>query len=1064
MALLLAAAGSVATADWALDFGTPGSKTRPGFTKVSSTQVFAPGQEYGFGTAEGLRAIDRGGSYWAEKKPHPTNKALAAKYGPYRMTSYTNCDFVEGTQDNAFLLRAPDGEYEVWAVVSDPAEEPPFFEIRANGETKHKVRLRRRGFVFVEPFRARAEEGVLRIEFAGPHGWLLNALVVGLPGEKLAETVAEMERDIFFAYPEHQDDWRLQKRGSKYGPPALTREEQARGYVVFSRDYTEKVYPFTCPDRREIDRPLTASATPGEFEPASTAIYPTRDLGVVNVEVSDFTNEDGDRISQDRVEVGIVRCWAQRRGSARGGSGPYEIEPELIEPAQGRVRKVEAGETKQWWFTTHVPQDAASGRYRAQVTFTPQAAAPVTVEWRLLVLPFKLGEVRDRHWGTWLDTFPPLGGLRGPASRGRSTPEEKDRVARLEIEDFRDHGFDVAILEASGMRINENADGTFSYHIGALRRQMEHLKILGEQAVVPICFEYLCRRIEYRYAGKPRDEHVAGNFSAKAREAIVGLVRYLEAERARNSWPQFLYLPIDEPGNSKTANRMTFGRNVLEMVQSVAGARTACTITASGVQQLGGRINTRIYANGHVNRDVARRDAANGFPYWCYANGMVYGASTIASRNYPGFEFLRSGAQCATGWGFAAYHNNPYNDLDGTHPDWCVLLPGADGSIPTIYWELCREGVDDCRYVATLQALIEDAADRQGAERARALLEPLLDPYATSIEEPRASHRYRWRIAREIVQLSGHDSFTPPLSFTPVASASPMKEVLGGNVIHNPSFEDGPKEDGLPGWPYPFSDPYTEDGKKPAGAISVTDEIAHEGRYSLKWDLSKSQGLGSKYGNSRWLIINVQVGKDKLRGMIGRRVRAGIWVRTGGGTLSPGFHVRMSCTREGKYQHLTSFSYRGGLEDPAVWNRFEVDGLIVPETESIDIHIPCKIPDDPAVRDAGLFYIDDVSIRPIETVPITIASPLDEVYVGEPVPWQASTAEAVERLTVALLLGDELVQQTDVRDVTGPAAGVFSTDGLAPGVYRLQPTAHRAGGASSTAWREVIVAPDPFAW
>ena len=1050
------------TADeWAFDFGTPDSKTRPGFTKVGKGQVFNLDRGYGFESVDGLTAVDRGQVYWCEKKRPAAGKYQSRARRAYRATSYSTCDFVEGTKNNAFLLKAPDREYEVWAVVADPAQAPPFFEIRANGETKHCVRSGRRGFVSMEPFRARAEGGTIRIELAGASGWLLNALVVGTPGEKLSQIVSEMERDIFFDYPQYLKDWRAIAQKPQHPRPELSPEEKARGYVVFARDYTTKVYPFTNPDRREIDRPLTAFATPGEFEPATAAIYPVKDLGRVDVEVSDFTNVGDDRIPRESLEVGIVRCWRQRKGRGGPSSGGHAVEPELIERPRGRMRLVKAGETKQWWFTVHVPSDAPAGRYRARVTFRPEAAPPTTVEWRLMVLPFKLVKPKDRHWGTWLDQFPPLRGLRGPEHRGRNTPAERERLARLEIEDFRDHGFDVAILPASyAIKVNENADGGFSYDIRGLLEQMEYLKILGRQAVVPITFEYLCRRLEYRYA---EPNHRPGDFSPKARRAIVGLVEYLEAERKRNDWPRFLYMPIDEPGNNKTPNRMTFGRNVLEMVQSVPGAQTGCTITASGVRQLGARINTRIYAYGHVSCETARRDARRGFPYWYYRNGIFYGSSTVLSRNYTGFQFLRSGAECATGWGFAAYHHNPYNDFDGTHRDWCVLLPGADGPIPTIYWELCREGIDDCRYVATLKELIAQAGE--AAARARAVLRPLLDPEATPISQPAAFHRYRWQLAREILDLSGRRDLAPTLSFTPVVSASVMKETPEENVIENPSFEKEPQADGLPGWPYPFEDAYSKTTGKPVGAISVTDEIAHDGRQSLKWDFARSEGKGSKYGSRRYLIINVQVAEGLVPRLRGRRVRTGMWVRIGGGTLAPGFSLRMFGTRDGKSGFLDNIAYKGGIEDMAVWNRYETEGVILPETEKIDIHLYAVIPEDPQVRNESAFYIDEVSLRPLTPVPVKIESPLNEVYVGEPIQWQVSTFEPAQRVTVSLSRKSDVLRQWEREHVDRQCEGAFPTDSLTPGVYRLHASAETKEGAKpQVAWRDVVVAPDPFTW
>src|SRR4029077_15499411 len=159
-------------------------------------------------------------------------------------------------------------------------------------------------------------------------------------------------------------------------------------------------------------------------------------------------------------------------------------------------------------------------------------------------------------------------------------------------------------------------------------------------------------------------------------------------------------------------------------------------------------VDARIYAYGHFNRNKVVQEAQQGHPFWYYNNGMFYGHSTTASRGYAGFEFLRSGAEVATAWGFAATQANPYNDFDGGHKDWNVLFPGVDAPTPTIYWELCREGVDDCRYVATLQQQISEAKARgqtAAAERAERILRPLLDRDAPGIESAQAFSRYRWR-------------------------------------------------------------------------------------------------------------------------------------------------------------------------------------------------------------------------------------------------------------------------------------------------------------------------------
>ena len=96
-------------------------------------------------------------------------------------------------------------------------------------------------------------------------------------------------------------------------------------------------------------------------------------------------------------------------------------------------------------------------------------------------------------------------------------------------------------------------------------------------------------------------------------------------------------------------------------------------------------------------------------------------------------------------------------------------------------------------------------------------------------------------------------------------------------------------------------------------------------------------------------------------------------------------------------------------------------------------------------------------------MPVRIETPVDEIYMGESLRWQTSTAEKAGRLAVSLLQGDELVLTTVIDDPGQEEQGVFATDGLTPGIYRLGAEAEGDAGLK-TAWRDVIVAPDPFDW
>ncbi len=115
---------------------------------------------------------------------------------------------------------------------------------------------------------------------------------------------------------------------------------------------------------------------------------------------------------------------------------------------------------------------------------------------------------------------------------------------------------------------------------------------------------------------------------------------------------------------------------------------------------------------------------------------------------------------------------NPYDDLDGI--DWCVAYPGDGRRIPTIEWESLREGIDDFRYVYTLELAVAKARAKGPAEAASVveeagrLLHELRDDVVSDLEEYERRElnfhtdsiwpvekydHWRNRIARMIVRL-----------------------------------------------------------------------------------------------------------------------------------------------------------------------------------------------------------------------------------------------------------------------------------------------------------------------
>jgi hypothetical protein len=335
------------------------------------------------------------------------------------------------------------------------------------------------------------------------------------------------------------------------------------------------------------------------------------------------------------------------------------------------------------------------------------------------------------------------------------------------------------------------------------------------------------------------------------------------------------------------------------------------------------------------------------------------------------------------------------------------------------------------------------------------VLEPLVAADAQAIDNPLAFGRYRWRIAREILALRGDSAAA--LSFPALVHNPESLEKPGPNLVDNSSFEGPPEADGLPGGRYSIG--YPQAKEKPVGALSVTDEVAHSGRFSLKWDLSKVADAESVRAESRWLTANVGFSSDTVKSLRGKRVKVGYWFRLGDGATVPGLGLRQNC-KEGPGE---AFYYRGGVDDPAVWNHFQTEGRLSDDLESVDIHTWCTIPEAELAKKC-VFYIDDVSLEVIEEPPLVISTPLDEYYSGESIPWTVHGTSSSGAIKIALLAGDRVVVQQLMQGSSGPLRGVFAGHWPDPGIYTLQATATAPQQAPVTAQSQVIVAPDPFSW
>ncbi len=170
-----------------------------------------------------------------------------------------------------------------------------------------------------------------------------------------------------------------------------TAEEQARGFIVFTRDPLDEVYPDSVPSPAECSKPFAGIAAQGEIASFAPAFYALKKQEDVNFDVGEFVGPGGAKIEAGRVDARVVNCMYRMSGQQSHGDWRYVVMPWYL--VKRDKLNVAAGTSRRYWVNVDVPAGAAPGRYIATATISAKGAEPVRVPLTLDVLPFQLDDI-----------------------------------------------------------------------------------------------------------------------------------------------------------------------------------------------------------------------------------------------------------------------------------------------------------------------------------------------------------------------------------------------------------------------------------------------------------------------------------------------------------------------------------------------------------------------------------------------------------------------------------------------------------------------------------------------
>lgn len=734
------------------DMGTAQSEVWTGFTPVTPKSVWSPGAEFGWRTGDSLTAKAR-----AYKEPVANPRRGTTEPPPIWTNAITE-DAVIGTGENAFLLRAPAGDCEIYLVcgTSDPALRTQVFDFTVRvGAEERRVQIEGCYQFRTLRFHAKAGSEPVAISFAPRSKWIVNAIIAWSQADATAvqrDIIEPFEQWTFRLPPQEWAKWKAEPVRPE-PMPTVSAAEEKRGFVVYARHYLECVYPETRPRAEDLNPHLRLFASPGEFATTNLVVLPLRALRDAKVRVS-----GAGPLAAENVDVRHVRFLRARPNYTV--QYRYRVVPDVLEHFESL--ELPAEENARFWVTLRIPEATPAGDYRGTVTFEC-ATGTATVPLQLRVLPIQLREDPGKIFGIY---------YRHPYDQMAGAPDEvsKDyfrRKAELEHQDMVAHGTRNVVLNVSTRAAD--AQGNFNFNWDLLAAKLALWKKYA--FVGPVVMGIPTEAVYEKYLKERPGSHLSGvkDPPDEFGREITALVKAVETERVRRGWPEFLYYPVDEPSTDPAA--VNFMVKVLRACKA-AGARTYVTADPTHEQFEPMRPFVDVWCTQPFapDRETVLADTkARAVEYWCYpnhVNGENDHTPVAGARMTYGFGFWRSGFRALIPWIYQSSSGDPFNYLDGANMDFFNRSEPDGTPIPVAMWEAYRQGYNDYRYVYTLEQRIAEAnrsghpAAVKAATEAQGALEATWNAIRVQTKykddglwSPDDFDAYRWIVAQQILAI-----------------------------------------------------------------------------------------------------------------------------------------------------------------------------------------------------------------------------------------------------------------------------------------------------------------------
>jgi hypothetical protein len=501
-------------------------------------------------------------------------------------------------------------------------------------------------------------------------------------------------------------------------------------------------------------------------------------------------DEKGNFIPDENIDLRIVRIMKKRK---IWNSSPDETKliPDILDYYS--PIDIKANITKQYWLTIKVPEDAEAGTYTTLITIKPGNSTEKKIKLKLKVLPIELLDDPNKVHGIYYDT---LGHLSVRYSNFY-------KYTLQELKDLKEHGIKGIVAHPWALP-KKTSNGGVEIYYKEFKDVMRSMQEVGFNQPVPyfgVPIQIYNKLLQLGFSEKEADK--------KYKDIIIELQKMTE----ENNWPELLFYPEDEPygwdpfnPNPVRLKRMDNFFKLAKLIKEINNTKVFLTIPSWANlnfydEETGGTVDdlvdVRNYDGGSIER-MLKKDKNwfhtlknglinSGDEVWMYYNQFANFDPEI-HRLTNGFYFWNSPFKAHYPWIYQRFHGDPFNDLDGKYGDIAYAYPDPNRdyapTLPTLKWEAFREGVDDIRYLYTLQVAIEENENnpekRNEIQRAKELINQLkdeLNTYGPDVDRLLEHFKYndyqnwRWRIAQAIIELNKQKE-KPQNKHAPIAKAN----------------------------------------------------------------------------------------------------------------------------------------------------------------------------------------------------------------------------------------------------------------------------------------------------